>query len=270
MKRAAIQAHIKEKSSVLCVGLDSDFQRLPAHLRHESAAQYTFNKAIIDATHPYAVAYKINTAFYESQGISGWQALEKTARYLKENYPQHFLIADAKRGDIGNTSRHYAKAFLENMPFDAITVAPYMGSDSVLPFYEYTDKWVILLALTSNAGATDLQHLPVSENQKLYQTTINKALEWGTTSNTMLVIGATQAEFLHKIRQQAPRTFFLVPGVGAQGGDLKAVLENGLGEDKALLINSSRGIIFKSAADNYAEMAAQEAAHLQAQMTAFL
>lgn len=266
MKRADLQTQIRQKKSVLCVGLDSDYQKLPASLQRSSEAQFNFNKAIIDATHPYAVAYKPNTAFYESRGLEGWQALEKTARYLKENYPHHFLIADAKRGDIGNTSRHYARAFFEQMPFDAITVAPYMGSDSVLPFYEYGDKWVILLALTSNEGSMDFQHLPVSEKQELYQKVISKALQWGTPHNTMLVVGATQSAFLQRIRQQAPQTFFLVPGVGAQGGDLKAVLENGLGENNTLLINSSRGIIFKSSGNDFAEAAAREAAHIQAQM----
>jgi len=267
MKRSAIIAQIRAKRSFLCVGLDSDAQKLPPALNGEPETQWLFNKAIIDATESYTVAYKINVAFYEAEGVSGWQCLARTARYIKQKFPHIFLIADAKRGDIGNTSALYARAFFEQLPFDAITVAPYMGEDSVRPFYHYPDKWVILLALTSNPGSKNFQQLTLAgSDEKLYERVIAQSQRWGHPDNTMLVVGATRSAFLKNVRQLAPKMIFLVPGVGAQGGDLQQVIEEAGGVDKALLINSSRGIIFSSSAGDFAEAAAEAARQLQSQM----
>jgi orotidine-5'-phosphate decarboxylase len=260
---------IKKKKSFLCVGLDSDIKKLPAHLLDCEDPVYEFNKAIVDATADVTVAYKPNIAFYESRGASGWMCLEKTVKYIKEKYPEIFLIADAKRGDIGNTSKMYASAFLENMPFDSITVAPYMGEDSVTPFLEYKNKWVILLALTSNKGAFDLQFFKEGE-QRLFEKVLEKSQDWGNQENMMYVVGATKAEMLEDIRKIVPNHFLLVPGVGAQGGSLQEVAKYGMNASCGLLVNSSRGIIFADTSENFAEVAGQKAKELQAEMEVLL
>ncbi|HAD97773.1 MAG TPA: orotidine-5'-phosphate decarboxylase [Cryomorphaceae bacterium] len=275
MTRQELQEQIRLKKSMLCVGLDTDLDKIPKHLLDTEDPVFEFNKAIIDATHPYTVAYKPNTAFYEAYGVKGWQSLEKTVQYLKKHHPDIFTIADAKRGDIGNTSLRYAKAFLETMDFDSITVAPYMGSDSVKPFLEPRNKWVILLGLTSNPGATDFQtaalntyHKP--EPEMLYQRVLRISREWGSEDNMMYVVGATQSEYLKKVRAVIPEHFLLIPGVGAQGGNMQEVIENGLGSSPNLLINSSRGIIYASQEQNFGEVAARAASTLQQEMARFL
>lgn len=270
MTRKQLQEQIIKKKSLLCVGLDTDPERIPAHLRDTEDPVFEFNKAIIDATHQFAVAYKPNTAFYEASGVRGWQSLEKTIKYLDTNYPEVFSIADAKRGDIGNTSLRYAKAFLEQLNFDSITVAPYMGKDSVEPFLSVKDKWVILLGLTSNTGSEDFQQLSTGESEKLYEKVLKTATRWGTPENLMFVIGATKAEYFRGIRKIAREHFLLVPGVGAQGGNLEGVIENGLGDDPNLLINSSRGIIYASDNEDFASAAAEKAQELQHKMSAYL
>ena len=270
MTRTELVEQIKAKKSVLCVGLDTDIRKIPKHLLGDEDPIFAFNKAIIDATAEFAVAYKPNTAFYEAHGLAGWQSLEKTINYLNSRYPECFTIADAKRGDIGNTSKMYAEAFLKKLNFDSVTVAPYMGSDSVQPFLEVPNKWVILLALTSNAGAQDFQFAPLKPAEFLYEKVLRKSQEWGTPENLMYVVGATKAEHLKHIRSIAPNHFLLVPGVGAQGGSLTEVLENGLNADGGLLINSSRGIIYASTGEDFAEVAAKEAAKLQAVMAEYL
>ncbi len=270
MNRQQLILEIKRKKSVLCVGLDTDIAKIPPHLLAEEDPIFSFNKAIIDATHEFAVAYKPNTAFYESRGLEGWLSLEKTIKYLNTNYPEQFTIADAKRGDIGNTSKMYAEAFLKTLDFDSVTVAPYMGSDSVQPFLEVPNKWVILLALTSNAGAQDFQFSAAGESEKLYEQVLRKSQEWGTADNLMYVVGATKAAHLKHIRSIVPNHFLLVPGVGAQGGSLEEVLENGLNADGGLLINSSRGIIYASQGLDFAERAREEAKSLAAQMAVYL
>ncbi len=272
MTREELVAQIREKGSVLCVGLDTDLDRVPKHLLEEEDPIFEFNKAIIDATHQYAVAYKPNIAFYEAEGLSGWQSLERTIEYLNENYPQIFTIADAKRGDIGNTSKRYAKAFFETLNFDSITVAPYMGSDSVKPFLGNKGKWVILLALTSNPGGADfqLQRLQ-SSDESLYQEVLRHSSDWGNAEEMMYVVGATKAEFLKGIREIVPNHFLLVPGVGAQGGSLSEVMEFGRSKDgTGLLVNSSRGIIYASGRTDFADAAAEEARKLQLEMERFL
>ena len=269
MNKKAIINQIKAKKSFLCVGLDTDIKKIPQHLLKEEDPVFAFNKAIIDATAEYAVAYKPNTAFYEVYGAKGWASLEKTINYIKENYPEIFVIADAKRGDIGNTSANYARAFFETMNVDAITVAPYMGIDSVEPFLGFEDKWVILLALTSNKGSRDFQYLN-AEGKELYKNVILKSKEWGDDNNMMYVVGATHPEELGEIRKMLPDHFFLVPGVGAQGGDLEAVAKYGLNSQVGLLVNSSRGIIYASNGEDFAERAAEEAKKLQKQMEKFL
>ena len=260
---------IKQKKSFLCIGLDVDLNKIPPHLLDEEDPIFAFNKAIIDATHHLCVAYKPNTAFYEAYGLKGWKALEKTINYLNEHHPDIFTIADAKRGDIGNTSSMYAKAFFEDLGFDSVTVAPYMGKDSVEPFLAFENKHTILLALTSNQGAFDFQTRQV-EGKELYKQVLETSKSWENSKNLMYVVGATKAAFLADIREIIPDSFLLVPGVGAQGGDLKAVCEYGMNKNIGLLINSSRGIIYASKERDFAEKAAQQATALQQQMRAIL
>jgi len=260
---------IRKKKSFLCVGLDVDLNKIPKHLLHLDDPIFEFNKAIIDATHEYCVAYKPNTAFYEAYGLEGWKSLERTIQYLNANYPEMFTIADAKRGDIGNTSTMYAKAFLENLNFDSITVAPYMGKDSVEPFLAFTDKHTILLALTSNQGAFDFQTQVVS-NEELYKKVISTSKNWENSENLMYVVGATKAEFLADIRKIIPNSFLLIPGVGAQGGSLEAVCKYGMADNIGMLINSSRGIIYASQGEDFAEIAGSKARELQKQMASYL
>ncbi|MFA8449446.1 MAG: orotidine-5'-phosphate decarboxylase [Bacteroidales bacterium] len=262
---------IKKKRSFLCVGLDSDLDKIPDFLLSEEDPVFAFNKQIIDATLPYAVAYKPNIAFYESRGIEGWKSLERTMNYLAQFSDEAFTIADAKRGDIGNTSKQYAKTFFEYMNFDSITVAPYMGEDSVTPFLEYKDKIVILLALTSNKGAFDFQFIENKDTHKrLFEEVLAKSCEWGNEENMMYVVGATKTEMLMDIRQVIPDHFLLVPGVGAQGGSLEQVAKYGLNKDCGLLVNSSRGIIFASKETDFASIAAVKAKELQEQMAQML
>ena len=263
--------NIKKKKSFLCIGLDSDIEKIPAVLHGEKDPVFRFNKEIIDATNEYAVAYKPNIAFYESRGADGWISLENTVDYIKSQYPDIFLIADAKRGDIGNTSRMYAKTFFERLDFDAITVAPYMGEDSVSPFLEYPDKWVILLALTSNSGANDFQFLVDREDQtRLFEKVLQISSGWGTENNMMYVVGATKAEMLRDIRKIIPGHFLLVPGIGAQGGSLEDVAEYGINNKCGLIVNSSRGIIFADSSDKFAQKAGEEAKTLKNGMAAIL
>lgn len=260
---------IKKKKSFLCVGLDSDLAKIPAHLSGAEDPVFEFNKAIIDATADVTVAYKPNIAFYESRGVEGWLSLEKTVKYIKSHYPEIFTIADAKRGDIGNTSQMYAKAFLQTLDFDSITVAPYMGEDSVTPFLQYEGKWVILLALTSNKGAFDFQFFE-SEGEKLYEKVLKKSQDWGNAQNMMYVVGATKADMLGGIRKIVPDHFLLVPGVGAQGGSLEEVAKYGMNAHCGLLVNSSRGIIFADKTENFAFRAGEEARKLQQDMERLL
>ncbi len=257
------QIHLK--SSFLCVGLDVDLEKIPPHLLELEDPIFSFNKAIIDATHELCVAYKPNIAFYEAYGIKGWRALEKTINYLNTNYPEVFTIADAKRGDIGNTSTHYAKAFFENLGFDSLTIAPYMGKDSVEPFLEFENKFTILLALTSNPGAYDFQTL-TTEKKELYKQVIETSIGYKNSQNLMYVVGATKASYLAEIRKIVPESFLLVPGVGAQGGDLSEVCTYGMSANVGLLINSSRGILYGSDKENFAEIARDRARVLQQQM----
>jgi orotidine-5'-phosphate decarboxylase len=262
-------AQIRKKQSFLCVGLDTDLEKIPEFLRKSKDPIFAFNKAIIDATHAHCVAYKPNTAFYEAYGSAGWAALERTVQYLREYYPNHFTIADAKRGDIGNTSDRYARAFFQGMDFDSITVAPYMGRDSVEPFLAYPGKHVILLALTSNQGAFDFQTLP-SPDEALYLEVLRKSTTYANADRLMYVVGATKASFLKKIREIIPDRFLLIPGVGAQGGSLEEVCNYGLNRQVGLLVNSSRGIIYASGESDFAEAAAGKAEELQQQMAAIL
>lgn len=243
MKRTELVDNIKRKKSFLCVGLDTDIKKLPSCLEKNSDSIFAFNKAIIDATAPYCVAYKPNLAFYESLGIAGWKALEDTIKYLKENYPDQFIIADAKRGDIGNTSQLYARSFFEHLDVDSITVAPYMGKDSVTPFLGYEGKWVILLALTSNPGSHDFQMIEDKNGMRLFEHVLSTSQQWATSDEMMYVVGATQGKMFTDIRRYAPKSFLLVPGVGAQGGSLQEVVKYGIIDDCGLLVNSSRGII---------------------------
>jgi orotidine-5'-phosphate decarboxylase len=266
MTRAELIEQIKTKKSFLCVGLDTDINKIPKHLLDTDDPVFEFNKAIIDATLPYAVSYKLNLAFYESMGVKGWESLEKTVKYLPKEV---FKIADAKRGDIGNTAEMYAKAFFENMTFDAVTVSPYMGRDAILPFLKHYNKWVITLALTSNKGAEDFEF--ITENgQTLYQTVIQKSLQWGNDENTMFVVGATRPEYFKEVRRFAPTAFLLVPGVGAQGGNIADVCQYGLTDDIGLLINSSRGIIYASGENDFADKAKEAAQELQREMAGFV
>lgn len=270
MKRTELVENIKRKGSFLCVGLDPDIKKLPEHLLREENPLLSFNKAIIDATAPYAVAYKPNLAFYESMGVEGWIAFEETVRYIQTKYPDQFIIADAKRGDIGNTSKMYARSFFEHINVDAITVAPYMGEDSVTPFLGYEGKWVILLALTSNKGSHDFQLIEGTDGKRLFENVILTSRKWAGVDEMMYVVGATQGKMFEDIRAIAPRNFLLVPGVGAQGGSLEEVCRYGMTDDCGLLVNSSRGIIFASSGEDFAEAAAREAAKLRDSMTAIM
>lgn len=266
MERKQLIEQIFTKKSFLCVGLDTDLNKVPKFLLNEEDPIFSFNKAIIDATAPYSIAYKPNLAFYECYGLKGMEAFEKTITYLKENYPQHFIIADAKRGDIGNTSKMYAQTFFKEYNVDALTIAPYMGEDSVKPFLEYEGKWVILLALTSNKGSHDFQLFEDKEGMCLFERVLTKSQEWGTIENLMFVVGATQGSLFADIRKLAPNSFLLVPGVGAQGGSLQEVCKYGMNKDCGLLVNSSRGIIYASADENFAEIAGEKAKELQQEM----
>lgn len=266
MNRQELFNQIKTKRSFLCVGLDTDVKRLPAFIVANDDAIFNFNKAIIDATAPYCVAYKPNLAFYEAFGLQGMEAFDKTIKYLNENYPHHFIIADAKRGDIGNTSAMYARTFFEEYNLDALTVAPYMGEDSVTPFLTYEDKWVVLLALTSNKGSHDFQLFEDKDGKRLFEKVLEKSQEWGTKDNMMYVVGATQGRMFEDIRRIVPDHFLLVPGVGAQGGSLEEVCKYGMNDECGLLVNSSRGIIYASQGHDFAEKAAEKAKELQVQM----
>ena len=266
MERKQLIEQIFTKKSFLCVGLDTDLNKIPKFLLNEEDSIFSFNKAIIDATAPYCVAYKPNLAFYECYGLKGMEAFEKTITYLKEKYPNHFIIADAKRGDIGNTSKMYAQTFFKEYNVDALTIAPYMGEDSVKPFLEYEGKWVILLALTSNKGSHDFQLFEDKDGVRLFEQVLSKAQEWGTAENLMFVVGATQGSLFADIRKLAPDSFLLVPGVGAQGGSLQEVCKYGMNKDCGLLVNSSRGIIYTSSEANFAEIAGEKAKELQQEM----
>ncbi|QOD62123.1 orotidine-5'-phosphate decarboxylase [Polaribacter haliotis] len=269
MTTQELVAQIKKKKSFLCIGLDVDLDKIPPHLLKEEDPVFAFNKAIIDATHHLCVSYKPNTAFYEAYGLKGWKSLEKTINYLNENYPGIFTIADAKRGDIGNTSTMYAKAFFEDLAFDSVTVAPYMGKDSVEPFLAFEDKHTIMLALTSNEGAFDFQTKQINDKE-LYKHVLETSKSWKNFENLMYVVGATKAEYFTEIRKIVPNSFLLVPGVGAQGGNLQDVCKYGLSENIGLLINSSRGIIYASNKTDFAEAAAKKALELQVQMADIL
>jgi orotidine-5'-phosphate decarboxylase len=270
MNRTQLIEQIKQKKTYLCVGLDTDITKLPKHLQSKPDAVFQFNKAIIDATKEYCVSYKINTAFYESQGLKGWEAMAQTVHYIPKT---HFTIADAKRGDIGNTSSQYAKTFFEVLPFDAVTVAPYMGEDSIRPFLEYENKWTIVLGLTSNAGSNDFQQLSFTSGntqKHLYENVLEKVSTWGTPSNLMFVVGATKASDLSHIRSIIPEHFLLVPGVGAQGGSLEEVSKYGLNKDCGLLVNASRAVIFASGGEDFAERSGMVAKQYQMEMAAYL
>jgi orotidine-5'-phosphate decarboxylase len=283
MTRQQLVEEIKQKKSYLCVGLDTDITKLPVHLQSRPDAVVAFNKAIIDATSAYCVSYKVNTAFYESQGMKGWEAMQETLAYIPDS---HFKIADAKRGDIGNTSAQYAKTFFEVLPFDAITVAPYMGEDSIRPFLDYPNKWTIVLGLTSNAGSNDFQQLQLAEyneaysmvphitqgtvDKRLYEHVLERVSSWGTPENLMFVVGATRASDLENIRRIIPEHFILVPGVGAQGGSLEDVSRYGLNDDAGLLVNASRAVIFAGGGEDFAEKAAIAASDYQTEMAAYL
>jgi orotidine-5'-phosphate decarboxylase len=267
MNRNELVEQIRTKKSYLCVGLDTDLAKIPAHLLTEEDPIFAFNKAIIDATLPYCVAYKINTAFYEAQGLKGWAALEKTVNYIPAT---HFKIADAKRGDIGNTSTQYAIAFLKQLPFDAITIAPYMGEDSVKPFLQFEGKWAIVLGLTSNPGAQDFELKSLESGEKLYENVIKTVASWGTTGNLMFVVGATQSDEFINLRSISPDHFFLVPGVGAQGGSLSEISQKAMNKEVGLLVNSSRDIIFASGGTDFADAAAVKAKSYADEMALFL
>lgn len=269
MTTQQLTEQIRQKKTFLCIGLDVDLTKIPRHLLKEEDPIFTFNKALIDTTHDLCIAYKPNTAFYEAYGVKGWKSLEKTIRYINEKYPEIFTIADAKRGDIGNTSTMYAKAFFEDLGFDSVTVAPYMGQDSVEPFLAFENKHTILLALTSNDGSKDFQTLSCNKNT-LYQNVIKTSLLWKNSKNLMYVVGATKAEYFEEIRKIVPDNFLLVPGVGAQGGNLKEVCRFGLNQNIGLLINSSRGIIYASDTEDFAQKARQEALKIQKEMEEIL
>ncbi len=270
MTRQQLITQIFQKKTFLCVGLDTDIKKIPSHLLTEEDPIFAFNKAIIDATAPYCIAYKPNLAFYESMGVKGWISFDKTISYLNDNYPDHLIIADAKRGDIGNTSAMYARTFFEEMNLDALTVAPYMGEDSVTPFLQYPGKWVILLALTSNKGSHDFQLTTDSEGERLFEKVLRKSQEWGNADNMMYVVGATQGQMFEDIRKVAPNHFLLVPGIGAQGGSLEEVCKYGMTKDCGLIVNSSRAIIYADKTENFANVAAQEAMKVAQQMAAIL
>lgn len=270
MNKQQLIRQIRERRSFLCVGLDTDLKKMPACVLKGDNPIFTFNKAIIDATAPYCVAYKPNLAFYECFGLEGWKALEDTIKYIKAEYPNHFVIADAKRGDIGNTSAMYARGMFEEMNVDALTVAPYMGEDSVTPFLQYPDKWVILLALTSNKGSHDFQLTEDCHGERLFEKVLRVSQQWADADRMMYVVGATQGRLFEDIRRVAPNNFLLVPGVGAQGGSLEEVCQYGMTSECGLLVNSSRGIIYASSEEDYAEVAAKKAQELQQQMDTLL
>ncbi len=266
MNKQQLLENIKRKQSFLCVGLDTDIKKIPGHLLKEEDPIFAFNKAIIDATAPYCIAYKPNLAFYESMGVKGWIAFEKTVEYIKKNYPDQFIIADAKRGDIGNTSAMYARTFFEELDIDAVTVAPYMGEDSVTPFLTYEKKWVILLALTSNKGSHDFQLTEDKEGERLFEKVLRKSQEWANDQNMMYVVGATQGKMFEDIRKIVPNHFLLVPGIGAQGGSLEEVCRYGMTPECGLIVNSSRAIIYADKSETFAETAGKEAQKVQQQM----
>lgn len=266
MNKKELIEQIRIKKSFLCVGLDTDIKKIPEHLLTEEDPIFTFNKAIIDATAPFCIAYKPNLAFYESMGVKGWISFEKTINYIKQNYPEQFIIADAKRGDIGNTSAMYARTFFDELDIDSVTVAPYMGEDSVTPFLTYENKWVILLALTSNKGSHDFQMTADSNGERLFEKVLRKSQGWGNSENMMYVVGATQGQMFEDIRKIAPGHFLLVPGVGAQGGSLEEVCKYGMTNECGLIVNSSRAIIYADKTERYAEVAAQEAKAVQEEM----
>lgn len=269
MTRAELINEIRTKKTFLCVGLDPDIEKIPQFLMEEDDPIFEFNRQIIDATAPYCIAYKPNTAFYEAYGLSGITSLERTIKYIKQNYPKHFLIADAKRGDIGNTSAMYAKAFFKRLHADAITVAPYMGKDSVKPFLDFEDKWTIVLALTSNEGSKDFQMMNVN-GQELYKDVIKTTASWGTENNLMFVVGATKADMIHEVRELVPDHFLLVPGVGAQGGSLAEVCTQGLNRDIGLIVNLSRSIIYAANDENFAREAGLEAQKIANEMKIYV
>lgn len=271
MTKQQLIENIRRKQSFLCVGLDTDSKKIPAHLQEEEEDPvFAFNKAIVDATAPYCVAYKPNLAFYESTGISGLIALEKTITYIRENYPDQFIIADAKRGDIGNTSEMYARSFFDYMKVNAVTVAPYMGEDSVKPFLVYPEGWVILLALTSNKGSEDFQLIEDNKGEKLFETVLKKSQEWAGNDRMMYVVGATHGKTFETVRKLVPDHFLLVPGVGAQGGSLKDVAKYGMNADCGLLVNSSRAIIYADGSKSFAQVAGRVAAEIQQEMSVYL
>ncbi len=267
MKKKEIVSEIFKKRSFLCVGLDSDINKIPKHLLDVNDPVFEFNRKIIEATHSHCVAYKINTAFYESRGVKGWESMEKTLHAIPKGV---FTIADAKRGDIGNTANHYARTFFETLPFDAVTLSPYMGEDTIRPFLEYEHKWAILLGLTSNPGAMDFQFINTANGKKVYEEVIRKCASWGNPDNMMFVTGATRAEMLEEIRQIIPDHFLLVPGIGAQGGSLELTYKYGANQEIGMLVNSSRDIIFSDTTENFAEAAGRKAADMQRQMSALM
>ena len=266
MNKQELFENIKRKKSFLCVGLDTDIKKIPEHLLKEEDPIFAFNKQIIDATAPYCIAYKPNLAFYESMGVKGWIAFEKTVEYIKTNYPDQFIIADAKRGDIGNTSAMYARTFFEELNIDSVTVAPYMGEDSVTPFLTYEGKWVILLALTSNKGSHDFQLTSDPEGERLFEKVLRKSQEWANDENMMYVVGATQGRMFEDIRKIVPAHFLLVPGIGAQGGSLEEVCTYGMTDHCGLIVNSSRAIIYADKTENFALVAGEKAHEVQLQM----
>ncbi len=268
MNRQQLVETIRERKTFLCVGLDTDIKKIPAHLLGEADPVFEFNKAIIDATAPFCMAYKPNLAFYESLGVKGWVAFEETIKYLKEKYPNHFIIADAKRGDIGNTSAMYARSFFEELGVDSLTVAPYMGEDSVSPFLGYDGKWVILLALTSNKGSHDFQLTECKDGERLFEKVLRASQKWAGADKMMYVVGATQGRMFEDIRKIAPDNFLLVPGVGAQGGSLEEVCRYGMTSECGLIVNSSRAIIYASSDTDFAEAAAKAAQAVQQRMAA--
>uniref|UniRef100_UPI0040267988 orotidine-5'-phosphate decarboxylase n=1 Tax=Prevotella sp. TaxID=59823 RepID=UPI0040267988 len=270
MNRSELVNQIKTKRTFLCVGLDTDLKKVPQHILKEEDPIFSFNKAIIDATADYCVAYKPNLAFYEAFGVKGLMAFEKTVKYLKENYPNHFIVADAKRGDIGNTSAMYARTFFEEYDVDSLTVAPYMGEDSVTPFLGYDGKWVIVLALTSNKGSHDFQLTEDKDGERLFEKVLKTSASWGNKDNMMYVVGATQGKMFEDIRRIVPDHFLLVPGVGAQGGSLEEVCKYGMNKECGLLVNSSRGIIYAANDETFAQTAAEKAKELMEQMDAEL
>ena len=266
MNRQELIHQIRQKGSFLCVGLDTDPKKMPKCVFDLHDPVFEFNKAIIDATAPYCVAYKPNLAFYEAYGLKGMETFVKTCHYLKEHHPHHLVIADAKRGDIGNTSKMYARTFFDEYDVDALTVAPYMGEDSVQPFLEYDGKWVVLLALTSNKGSQDFQMTPDANGERLFEKVLRQSQQWADADRMMYVVGATQGRLFEDVRRVAPRHFLLVPGVGAQGGSLEEVCRYGMNDDCGLLVNSSRGIIYACSDDHFAEVAGNKARELQQQM----